>query len=134
MLNKINHIGIAVKDLENTKEFYKNILRLNPSNVESVPSQMVNLVFFQIGDTRIEFLVGTSPESPISKFIEKKGEGIHHICFEVDNLRETLSELQSSGIELIDKEPRTGAHGKLIAFLNPKSTRGILIELTERDK
>ena len=134
MLNKIDHIGIAVKSLEEAKKFYENAFGLNPSPVESVPLQMVNLIFFQVGDARIELLEGTSHESPISKFINKKGEGIHHICYEVDNLRKTLSELQSSGIELIDKEPRTGAHGKLIAFLNPKSTGGILIELTEKDK
>ncbi len=134
MLNKIDHIGIAVKSLEEAKKFYENAFGLDPSPVESVPSQMVTLIFFQAGDTRIELLEGTSHESPISKFIDKKGEGIHHICYEVDNLRETLSKLQELGIKLIDKEPRTGAHGKLIAFLNPKSTGGTLIELTEKDK
>lgn len=134
MLNKIDHIGIAVKSFEKAKDFYEKILGINPSPVESVPSQMVNLVFFQVGDTRIEFLVGASPESPISKFIEKNGEGIHHICFEVDNLQATLSKLQSTGTELIDKSPRIGAHGKKIAFLHPKSTGGTLIELTEKDK
>ena len=134
MLNKIDHIGIAVKSLEKAKEFYEKFLGLTPSPVEPVPSQMVTTVFFKIGDSKIEFLEGSSPESPITKFIEKKGEGIHHICYEVDDLEETLSELQKSGIELIDKSPRVGAHGKKIAFIHPKSTNGILTELTEKDK
>ncbi|OGL41060.1 MAG: methylmalonyl-CoA epimerase [Candidatus Schekmanbacteria bacterium GWA2_38_11] len=134
MLNKIDHIGIAVKSLEKAKEFYEKSLGLTPSPVEPVPSQMVTTVFFKIGDSKIEFLEGSSPESPITKFIEKKGEGIHHICYEVDDLEETLSELQKSGIQLIDKSPRVGAHGKKIAFIHPKSTNGILTELTEKDK
>jgi len=134
MLNKIDHIGIAVKNLEKAKEFYEKSLGLTPSPVEPVPSQMVTTVFFKIGDSKIEFLEGSSPESPITKFIEKKGEGIHHICYEVDDLEETLSELQKSGIQLIDKSPRVGAHGKKIAFIHPKSTNGILTELTEKDK
>src|SRR3972149_6687269 len=134
MLNKIDHIGIAVKNLEKAKEFYEKSLGLTPSPVEPVPSQMVTTVFFKIGDSKIEFLEGSSPESPITKFIEKKGEGIHHICYEVDDLEEPLSELQKSGIQLIDKSPRVGAHGKKIAFIHPKSTNGILTELTEKDK
>jgi len=134
MLNKIDHIGIAVKSLERAKEFYEKILGLKPSSIESVHSQMVDTIFFQIGDTRIEFLEGRSPESPITKFIEKKGEGIHHICFEVDNLQKTLLKLQKAGIDLIDKSPKIGAHNKKVAFIHPKSTNGILTELTEKDK
>jgi len=134
MLNKIDHIGIAVKSIEKAKEFYEKSLGLAPSSAESVPSQMVTAVFFKIGGSKIELLEGTSPESPITKFIEKKGEGIHHICYEVDDLEDTLSKLQKSGIQLIDKSSRVGAHGKKIAFIHPKSTNGILTELTEKDK
>lgn len=127
MLKHISHIGIAVKNLEEGIAFYQK-LGLILEGTEEVPSQMVRVAFFPIGDTRIELLAPTSEESPIAKFIEKKGEGIQHIAFAVDDLPQTLKDTEEDGIQLIDKEPRPGAHGADIAFLHPKSTGGVLIE------
>jgi methylmalonyl-CoA epimerase len=127
MLKHISHIGIAVKNLEEGIAFYQK-LGLTLEGTEEVPSQMVRVAFFPIGDTRIELLAPTSEESPIAKFIEKKGEGIQHIAFAVDDLPQTLKNTEEDGIRLIDKEPRPGAHGADIAFLHPKSTGGVLIE------
>ncbi len=127
MIKNISHIGIAVKDLDAGIEFYQK-LGLELEAVEEVPSQMVKVAFFPCGDTRIELLAPTSDESPIAKFIEKKGEGIQHIAFGVDDLPAQLTEAEESGIRLIDKEPRPGAHGADIAFLHPKSSLGVLIE------
>lgn len=127
MLKHISHIGIAVKNLEEGIAFYQK-LGLTLEGTEEVPSQMVRVAFFPIGDTRIELLAPTSEESPIAKFIEKKGEGIQHIAFAVDDLPQTLKDTEEDGIQLIDKEPRPGAHGADIAFLHPKSTGGVLIE------
>lgn len=127
MIKNISHIGIAVKDLEAGIAFYQK-LGLELEAIEEVPSQMVKVAFFPCGDTRIELLAPTSEDSPIAKFIEKKGEGIQHIAFGVDDLPAQLSEAQTNGIQLIDKEPRPGAHGADIAFLHPKSSLGVLIE------
>lgn len=128
MVKHISHIGIAVKDLNKGIAFYKK-LGLSLEGIEEVPSQMVKVAFFPVGDTRIELLAPTSEESPIAKFIEKKGEGIQHIAFAVDDLPDALKNSADEGIRLIDKEPRPGAHGADIAFLHPKSTGGVLIEL-----
>ena len=128
MVKHISHIGIAVKDLDAGIEFYKK-LGLELEGVEEVPSQMVKVAFFPCGDTRIELLAPTSEESPVAKFIEKKGEGIQHIAFAVDDLPAALQESSDKGITLIDKEPRPGAHHADIAFLHPKSSMGVLIEL-----
>lgn len=128
MVKHISHIGIAVKDLDEGIAFYQK-LGFVLEGTEEVPSQMVKVAFFPVGDTRIELLAPTSDESPIAKFIEKKGEGIQHIAFAVDDLPQALKETEESGIRLIDKEPRPGAHGADIAFLHPKSTGGVLIEL-----
>ncbi|MCB5277165.1 MAG: methylmalonyl-CoA epimerase [Candidatus Cloacimonadaceae bacterium] len=128
MVKHISHIGIAVKDLNEGIAFYKK-LGLSLEGIEEVPSQMVKVAFFPVGDTRIELLAPTSEESPIAKFIEKKGEGIQHIAFAVDDLPDALKNSADEGIRLIDKEPRPGAHGADIAFLHPKSTGGVLIEL-----
>ncbi|MDD5316704.1 MAG: methylmalonyl-CoA epimerase [Candidatus Cloacimonetes bacterium] len=128
MVKHISHIGIAVKDLDEGIAFYKK-LGLSLEGIEEVPSQMVKVAFFPVGDTRIELLAPTSEESPIAKFIEKKGEGIQHIAFAVDDLPDALKNSADEGIRLIDKEPRPGAHGADIAFLHPKSTGGVLIEL-----
>ncbi|HNZ06603.1 MAG: methylmalonyl-CoA epimerase [Candidatus Cloacimonetes bacterium] len=128
MVKHISHIGIAVKDLDAGIEFYKK-LGLELEAVEEVPSQMVKVAFFPCGDTRIELLAPTSEESPVAKFIEKKGEGIQHIAFAVDDLPAALQESSDKGITLIDKEPRPGAHHADIAFLHPKSSMGVLIEL-----
>ncbi len=128
MIKHISHIGIAVKDLDEGIAFYQK-LGLTLEGTEEVASQMVKVAFFPVGDTRIELLAPTSEESPIAKFIEKKGEGIQHIAFAVEDLPEALKETEEDGIRLIDKEPRPGAHGADIAFLHPKSTGGVLIEL-----
>jgi len=128
MVKHISHIGIAVKDLDAGIEFYKK-LGLELEGVEEVPSQMVKVAFFPCGDTRIELLAPTSDESPVAKFIEKRGEGIQHLAFAVDDLPAALQESSDKGITLIDKEPRPGAHHADIAFLHPKSSMGVLIEL-----
>ena len=128
MVKHISHIGIAVKDLDEGIAFYEK-MGLVLEGTEEVPSQMVKVAFFPVGDTRIELLAPTSEDSPIAKFIEKKGEGIQHIAFAVDDLPQALLESENEGIRLIDKEPRPGAHGADIAFLHPKSTGGVLIEL-----
>jgi methylmalonyl-CoA epimerase len=128
MIKHISHIGIAVKDLDEGIAFYQK-LGLTLEGTEEVASQMVKVAFFPVGDTRIELLAPTSEDSPIAKFIEKKGEGIQHIAFAVEDLPEALKETEEDGIRLIDKEPRPGAHGADIAFLHPKSTGGVLIEL-----
>lgn len=133
MINKINHIGIAVKDLDSAIEFYKKI-GLEVEGTEEVESQKVKVAFIPVGDTRIELLAATSEDSPIAKFIEKRGEGIQHLAFDVDNLKEELAKAQDNDIKLIDKEPRPGAHGMNIAFLHPKSTNGVLIEYCQKSK
>lgn len=130
MIKHISHIGIAVQDLEDGIAFYEK-LGLTLEGVEEVPSQMVKVAFFPCGDTRIELLAPTSEESPVAKFIEKKGEGIQHIAFAVDDLPEELAKAEDSGIRLIDKEPRPGAHHADIAFLHPKSSLGVLIEFCQ---
>ncbi|PKN76217.1 MAG: methylmalonyl-CoA epimerase [Candidatus Cloacimonetes bacterium HGW-Cloacimonetes-2] len=127
-MKHISHIGIAVSNLEEGIAFYEK-LGLTLEAIEEVPSQKVKVAFFPCGDTRIEVLAPTDPESPIAKFIEKKGEGIQHIAFAVDELPAALKEMEDKDIRLIDKEPRPGAHGADIAFLHPKSTNGVLIEL-----
>lgn len=128
MIKKLSHIGIAVKDLDESIKMYQD-LGLTLESTEEVPSQKLKVAFFTIGDTRIELLAATSEDSPIAKFIEKKGEGIQHIALGVDDLKAELKDKADKGFQLIDKEPRPGAHGADIAFLHPKSTKGVLIEL-----
>lgn len=127
----IEHIGIAVKDLKESIPYYENILGLKCYAVEEVVDQKVKTAFFMVGQTKIELLESTDPEGPIGKFLEKKGEGIHHIAFAVNNLEEVLEETASKGVQLIDKQPRKGAEGMHIAFLHPKSTFGVLTEFCE---
>jgi len=128
MIKNLSHIGIAVKDLDEAIKMYEN-LGLTLDSTEEVPSQKLKVAFFTVGDTRIELLAATSDDSPIAKFIEKKGEGIQHIALGVDDLKAELKEKSDKGFQLIDKEPRPGAHGADIAFLHPKSTKGVLVEL-----
>lgn len=130
MIKKINHIGIAVKDLNNAIEFYRK-LGLEVSGREVVESQKVTVAFIPVGDTRIELLAATSEDSPIAKFIEKKGEGIHHIALDVDDTKAHIQKALENNIEPIDKEPRPGAHDSLIAFLHPKYTGGVLLEFCQ---
>ena len=130
-LSHIEHIGIAVKNLEESIKFYEEILGLKCYQIEIVEDQKAKTAFFQIGQTKIELLESTEPEGPIGKFIEKRGEGIHHIAFAADKLALSLNELKSKGIRLIDEEPRKGAEGLNIAFIHPKSANSVLIELCE---
>ncbi|MCD4818162.1 MAG: methylmalonyl-CoA epimerase [Candidatus Cloacimonetes bacterium] len=132
MLNKLNHIGIAVKNIEDTLLIYKK-LGLELESIEEVPSQKVKVAFIPIGEVRIELLEPTSDDSPIAKFIAKRGEGIHHLAFGTDDVVEELNLAESNDLRLIDKVPRQGAHNASIAFLHPKSTLGVLIELCQEN-
>lgn len=134
MITHIEHIGIAVKNLGVAINFYEKFLGTNCYAVETVEEQKVKTAFFKIGETKIELLEGTSPESPISKFIEKSGEGIHHIAYAVDDIQSKLDELKSLGCQLIDSEPKEGAEGFHIAFVHPKSTYGVLTEICSLKK
>ena len=127
----IEHIGIAVKSLDEAIPFYENVFGLKCYAVEEVAEQKVKTAFFMVGQTKIELLESTDPEGPIGRFIEKKGEGIHHLAFAVENLQEGLNETAEKGVKLIDQSPRKGAEGLNIAFLHPKSTFGVLTELCE---
>ncbi len=132
-ISHIEHIGIAVKNLNEAIKFYEEVLNLKCYAVEEVKDQKVKTAFFQVGQTKIELLEATSEESPIAKFIEKRGEGIHHIAFNVDNVKSALEEMEEKGVKLIDEEPRKGAEGLNIAFLHPKFTHGLLIEFCGKD-
>lgn len=133
MVKKISHIGIAVKDLEKSIRFYEK-LGLELEAIETMKSQKVKVAFLPIGDVRIELLEATSEHSTIAKYIEKRGEGVHHIAFGTNDLQDRLDEIAANGIRLIDKKPRLGAHNANIAFLHPKSTHGVLLELCEENK
>jgi methylmalonyl-CoA epimerase len=134
MLDKIDHIGIAVHSIEEVRSFFLRIFDLKPVFEELVEDQKVKVIGFKIGESNIEFLEPTSPESPLSKFLVKRGQGMHHISIEVQNLEHTLAILKSQQIQLIDENSRTGAEGKKIAFLHPKSTFGVLLELSQKVK
>ncbi|MEW9669649.1 methylmalonyl-CoA epimerase [Ammoniphilus sp. 3BR4] len=128
---QIEHIGIAVRNLEESVKFYTELLGLKLLGYETVESEMVRVAFLEIGETHLELLEATSPESPIAQFIEKKGEGIHHIALQVDDSVDRLGYLKEKGIKLIHEVPKQGAHGNLVAFLHPKSTNGVLLELCQ---
>ncbi|MDR0546280.1 MAG: methylmalonyl-CoA epimerase [Dysgonamonadaceae bacterium] len=130
-ISHIEHIGIAVKSIEAQLPYYENVLGLKCYNIEEVADQKVKTAFFKAGQTKIELLEPTSEESTIAKFIEKKGEGVHHIAFAVPNVAGALAEVESKGVQLIDKAPRGGAEGLSIAFLHPKSTGSVLTELCQ---
>ncbi|MEJ2364418.1 MAG: methylmalonyl-CoA epimerase [Deltaproteobacteria bacterium] len=130
---KIDHLGIAVDSIEQAKKLFHDILGLKFEGTETVQEQKVTTAFFPVGDSEVELLESTAPDGPIAKYLEKRGEGIQHIAFRVDNLEEALAELKDKGIRLIDEKPRQGAGGAKIAFLHPKSTHGVLIELSERE-
>lgn len=130
-LSHIEHIGIAVKDLQKSVKFYEEVLGLECYAVEEVKDQKVKTAFFMLGGTKIELLESTDPEGPIGKFIEKKGEGVHHLAFAVEGIENALATLKDKGIQLVDQQPRKGAEGLDIAFLHPKSTGGVLTELCE---
>jgi len=128
----IEHIAIAVKSLNESIPFYENVFGLKCYSIEEVKEQKVKTAFFKVGQTKIELLEATDPESPVGKFIEKKGEGLHHIAFAVNGIENALNEMESKGVRLIDKKPRKGAEGLDIAFLHPKSTFGVLTEFCEK--
>lgn len=126
----LDHIGIAVKDMEKAIELYRDVLGLTLARTVKVESERVEIAFLPAGDAKIELLKGTDEESPISKFINKRGEGIHHLAFKVENIEKALETLKEKGVRLIDEKPKVGDKGK-IAFIHPSSTRGVLIELME---
>jgi methylmalonyl-CoA/ethylmalonyl-CoA epimerase len=128
-ISKIEHIGIAVKNLNETLRYYEDVL-----GIEEVEDQKVKTAFFKIGETKIELLEPIGKDGPINKFIEKRGEGIHHIAFAVKDIRKSLKDVESKGIELINKEPASGAENLQVAFLHPKSTFGVLTEFCEHNK
>lgn len=129
----VDHIGIAVGNLEESLAFYE-ALGLKSQGVEEVAEQKVRVAFFPVGDSEIELLESTAPDGPIAKFIEKNGEGIQHIALRVDDIEAALAELKAKGVRLIDEKPRYGAGGAKIAFVHPKATRGVLLEISQRDK
>lgn len=128
---KLDHIGIAVKNLEESLKFYQDALGLKLEGVEVVKDQKVKTAFLPVGDTHIELLEAITDDSPVGKFVEKRGEGIHHIAIKVENIEKHLENLDEKEIRLIDREPKIGAHNKKIAFIHPKSTSGVLLELCE---
>jgi methylmalonyl-CoA/ethylmalonyl-CoA epimerase len=129
---KIDHLGIAVNSIDQGKNFWTLALGLDFEGTETVSEQKVTTAFLPVGESEVELLESTSPDGPIAKYLEKKGEGIQHVAFRVENLEAALAELKEKGIRLIDEKPRNGAGGARIAFLHPKSTNGVLVELCER--
>lgn len=131
---KINHLGIATKGIEEALKFWEDALGLENVHTEIVEEQKVRVAMLPIGETRIELLEPTAEDSPISKFLEKRGGGIHHIAIEVDDIHQALEKLRANGVRLIDEKPRVGAEGCLIAFVHPSSTNGVLLELVQKEK
>ena len=127
----INHIGIAVKSIEEQRRFYEDILGAEFEAIEEVPSQKVKVGFFKVGDVRLELLEPTDPTSSVASFLEKRGEGLHHVAYTVDDIEQRLAELKTGGVRLIDEAPRPGAHHTRIAFVHPKSSGSVLTELCE---
>jgi methylmalonyl-CoA/ethylmalonyl-CoA epimerase len=131
---KVEHIGIAVKDLKNSNELFSKLFNQQPYKVETVASENVSTSFFQVGETKIELLEATHPDSAIAKFIENRGEGIHHIAFEVADIEAEITRLKNEGFTVLNGTPKNGADNKRIVFLHPKTTNGVLIELCEEIK
>jgi lactoylglutathione lyase/methylmalonyl-CoA/ethylmalonyl-CoA epimerase len=131
MIKKIDHIGIAVHSAEEALQFYKGALGLELAGVEDLPEQAVRVAFLPVGESDIELVEPLTPDSGVARFLEKRGEGIHHICLEVEDIEAALQDLAAKGVQLIDRHPRQGAHGR-VAFLHPKSAHGVLIELVEK--
>jgi methylmalonyl-CoA/ethylmalonyl-CoA epimerase len=130
-MKKIEHIGIAVKNIENATKIYTSLLGSSPYKMEEVKSEGVKTSFFKTGDSKIELLEATNPDSPIAKFIEKRGEGIHHIAFAVDDIESEIARLKKEGFIVLNETPKKGADNKLVAFLHPRSTAGVLVELCQ---
>jgi len=134
MFKKVEHIGIAVKDLTKSNELFSKLFGKDHYKIEKVESEKVSTSFFMLGETKIELVESTSPDSAIAKFIDKKGEGIHHIAYEVSDIVKEMNRLKQEGFELLNNEPKKGADNKLICFLHPKSTNGVLVELCQEIK
>lgn len=134
MISKIDHVGIAVSNLDEARKFYENVLGIKVTATEEVAEQKVVTAFLPLGESEIELLAPTAPDSPIARFIEKRGEGIQHIALRVDNIEAALEQLKAAGVRLIDQEPRRGAGGARIAFIHPKATGGVLLEISERNE
>ena len=132
MLEKLDHIGIAVNNIDDALEFYRDQLGLEVGGFEEIPEQKVKVAFMRIGESRFELLQSTDPDGPVAKFIEKRGQGVQHIAIGVDNIKAVLEGLKAKGARLIDEQPRIGAGGAKIAFVHPKSARGVLLELCQR--
>lgn len=129
---KIDHLGVAVNSIDGGKAFWSDVLGLEFESAETVAEQKVKTAFFPVGESEVELLESTTPDGPVAKFIEKRGQGFQHVAFRVENIEEALAELKEKGIQLIDQTPRLGAGGAKIIFLHPKATGGILVELCER--
>ena len=128
----VDHLGMAVYSIEEASRLYRDVLGLQSEGIEEIPDQEVRVACFRLGEVRIELLEPTAEDSPIARFLDKKGPGLHHVAYRVDDLPATLAALRSAGIRLIDETPRRGAHGMLIAFAHPKSTGGVLMELCQQ--
>jgi methylmalonyl-CoA/ethylmalonyl-CoA epimerase len=134
MIKKINHIAVAVNNLEEAAKFYQTVMGLTLSGVEVVPAQKTKVGFFKIGESNIELVQPAEPDSPLVKFLESKGQGIHHICLEVDDIEAEVKSFLEKGSTMVDQKPRPGAHQTKVAFVHPKSSGGVLIELCEYPK
>ncbi|WP_163398390.1 methylmalonyl-CoA epimerase [Flavobacterium fluviatile] len=134
MVNKIEHIGIAVKNIDDANILFQKLLGVPPYKMETVETESVVTSFFQTGTNKIELLMATNPESPIAKFLKKKGEGIHHIAFDVEDIEAEVARLRKEGFILINEKPKPGADNKMVIFLHPKSTNGVLVELCQEIK
>jgi len=130
---KIDHLGIAVNSIDDGKAFWSDVLGLDFEGAETVAEQKVTTAFFPVGESEVELLESTAPDGPVAKYIEKRGQGIQHVAFRVENIDDALAELKEKGVQLIDQQPRIGAGGARIAFLHPKATNGVLVELCQRD-
>ena len=130
---KIDHLGIAVNSIDDGKNFWSGVLGLDFEGAETVAAQKVTTAFFPVGESEVELLESTAADGPVAKYIEKRGQGIQHVAFRVENIDEALAELKEKGVQLIDQQPRIGAGGAKIAFLHPKATNGVLVELCQRD-
>jgi methylmalonyl-CoA/ethylmalonyl-CoA epimerase len=131
MLNRIYHLGYAVEDIEATSRFYRENFGVEPGEPEMVEEQGIVAVMFRVGESMVELVQPTRPDSPVGRFLERHGEGVHHVAYEVDDLEAALRELRRNGVEIVDEEPRIGAGGTRMAFIHPKSAFGVLTELVE---
>ncbi len=128
---KLNHIGIAVRDLEESRKLYRDVLGMEVGEPEELPERKLRVCFVDAGPVAVELLFPTDPDSAVGKFLASRGPGIHHLCYEVDDIQEKLSDLKAKGLRLLDEKPRPGAHGKLVAFVHPASVGGVLTELCQ---